>query len=299
MSNCYNSELPIGPPGPTGPQGLKGQQGLDGTVWLNGAGLPNPDAGVNNDYYLNTTTGDLYIKEFVGLALEWSLVTNIYGTPGTNGDPGTNGTNGVALASILYDDSYFSSLGLSNYITLSSSGPDTSFYSSVFVFEGNALCPADDSIVRITLFYESTAELEDASRDTYANVFYNFVITDYSTSSTQGVIGGPLPSAYYNDTYLSGLDPVVAYTKVCYTIRRKTIDTAEVFTEWSTSKYNNDNLYNAEGQYHTTEFLTPGKINFGVGEFNEFKFYPSITNSTVAGSNPKTRAISFYVEKLA
>ena len=295
MSNCYNSDLPIGLPGPTGPQGIQGLQGLDGTVWLNGPGLPNPDAGVNNDYYLNTLTGNLYIKDFVGLALEWVLVTNIYGTPGAPGQNGSNGTNGVALAGILYNSSYFKSLGLSNYITLANSG--SSFYGNPFVFEGNALCPVDDSIARITIFYEANDDLEAGQRITFANVFYNFVITDYSTSSTQGVVGGALPSAYYNDTYLSGVDTVVAYTKVCYTIRRKTINTAEVFTEWSTSRSNNGNLYSAEGQYHTVEFLTPGKINFGVGQFNEFKFFPSITDAVIA-SNPKTRAISFYVENL-
>ena len=297
MSNCYNSELPIGPPGPTGPQGLQGLQGLNGTIWLNGAGLPNPATGLNNDYYLDTTTGDLYIREFVGLALEWVLVTNIYGTNGTNGDPGTNGIDGTTLVYILYDDSYFKSLGISSFIDLDS--VNTTFYGQPFYFDGSVLCPEDDSVVKITLFYEASNRVEESGPISQANIFYNFVITDDTspTPISNGVVGGPLPSAFYNSTYPStNEDSGSVFTKVCYTIRRKTVTTAEVFTEWSSSRVENFNLYNAQGQYYTQQFLTSG-LDFTPGIFNEFKFFPTITDS-VPSTSPKARVISFYIEQL-
>jgi len=297
MSNCYNSELPIGPPGPTGPQGVQGLQGLNGTIWFNGAGLPDPNIGLDNDYYLNTLTGDLYIKEFVGLALEWVLATNIYGTDGTNGDPGTNGIDGTTLVYILNGVDYVKSLGISSYIDLDS--VNTTFYGQPFYFDGNALCPEDDSVIRITLFYEASNRIEEVSPISEANIFYNFVISDDTlpTPVSHGVVGGPLPSAFYNNTYPSTNETSGSvFTKVCYTIRRKSLTTAEVLTEWSSSRIDSLGLYNAQGQYYTSQFLTSG-LDFTPGAFNEFKFFPTITDS-VASTAPKTRVLSFYIEQL-
>jgi len=297
MSNCYNSELPIGPPGPTGPQGLQGQQGLNGTAWLSGVTEPDPNDGVYNDYYLNTSNGFVYIKQYVGLALEWVYTTTIKGTngaPGENGDPGLDGTT---LVYILYGEDYVKSLGISNFINYGDI--NVNFYGQNFYFDGNALCPEDDSVVRITLFYEASNRVEEAGPTSQANIFYNFVISDDTspTPISNGVVGGPLPSAFYNNTYPStNGDSGSVFTKVCYTIRRKTLTTAEVFTEWSSSRVENFDLYNAEGQYYTQQFLTSG-LDFTPGTFNEFKFFPTITDS-VPSTSPKARVISFYIEQL-
>jgi hypothetical protein len=295
MSNCYNSELPIGPPGPTGPQGLKGQQGLDGTVWLNGPGAPSPSVGVNNDYWLDTDTGNLWIKAYQGLDLLWFYVTTINGTNGDNGTNGINGINGTSLVDILYNSINYKSLGRSNWIYPDSAPVDTSFYSTVFLFEGNKLCPNDGSIAKINLFYETNANNNGATVAGFASTFYNCGIYDYSVDPI-GVTGGPLPSAYYNSTYANGTGNISVYTKVCYTIRRITATTAEVLTEWSSSKEDDGNLYNALGGYITPAFLTSG-LNFNPGAYNEFKFYPDLTNTTPT-SNIKTRALNFYIEKL-
>jgi hypothetical protein len=292
MSNCYNSELPIGPPGPTGPQGLQGLQGLNGTVWLNGAGLPNPATGLNNDYYLNTTTGDLYIREFVGLALEWVLVTNIYGTNGENGDPGTNGINGTTLVYIPYDDSYFQSLGISSIITPDSTGVNQNYYSNLFYILGDDLCPVNDSVARITIFYETTGG-DSGSPGAPAYVNHNLLITVDGNSTP--VIGAS--SSLIPKTFLSTTNTVYAFTKVCYTIRRKSINTAEIITEWFTNTSVDDILSNTAGSYYASDFLTAGNIDFTPSVFNEFKFYPTIVDTTPT-SNPETKAISFYIEKL-
>ena len=295
MSNCNNSELPIGHPGPTGPQGIQGLQGTDGTAWLHGVGEPAPLLGVYNDYYLDTDTGDLYVKEYQGLGLRWMLTTNIYGTPGTPGTNGDNGVNGSSLVFIPYDSNFFKSLGVSDWITLDSTGPDTSFYSTVFNFLGSDLCPTDDSVAKVTLFYEASMNGDDAPFDAFANVFYNLVITTNSVSN--GVVGGVIPSAYYNGTDLGNFDTTPVFTKVCYTIRRKSLTTAEVFTEWSSNREFSGSLYNAQGQYYASQFTTSG-LDFNPGIYNEFKFFPSITDSEPFPSDPKARVISFYIEKL-
>jgi hypothetical protein len=298
MSNCYNSELPIGPPGPTGPQGLKGQQGLDGTVWLNGPGDPSPSVGVNNDYWLDTDTGNLWIKAYQGLDLLWFYVTTINGTDGINGEDGLDGINGTSLVDIEYDSINYKSLGRSAWITTTSLPQDTSFYSRVFLFEGNKLCPSNGSIAKINLFYETNANNGGATVTGDTNNFYNCTIVDYSTdpATLTPVIGGPTPSAYYNSTNANGTGSVSVYTKVCYTIRRISNTQAEVFTEWFTSKFNLDNLYNAQGSFITPAFLTGG-LNFNPGQYNEFKFFPALFD-TSPSSAIRTRALSFYIEKL-
>ena len=297
MSNCYNSELPIGPPGPTGPQGIQGLQGTDGTAWLHGVGEPAPLLGVYNDYYLDTDTGDLYVKEYQGLGLRWMLTTNIYGTPGTPGTNGDNGVNGTTLQWLPYDENFQKSLGISSWVTPDSTGINEVFYSNLFYILGTDLCPTDNTVARITIFYETIGTFTGSEFATAASVFYNLAITP-TTGSTTLVNGGTLPSAKYNGTDINiNGEAVNVFTKVCYTIRRKSINTAEILTEWSSSSEVDGELYNALGNYYTPTFLTTGKINFADAVYNEFKFYPTIVDSTPT-SNPETRAISFYIEKL-
>jgi hypothetical protein len=294
MSNCYNSELPIGPPGPTGPQGLQGLQGIDGTIWLNGAGEPLPQNGVHNDYYLDTDTGDLYVKDFVGLALEWILITNIYGTDGLPGEPGVDGENGVALQWIPFGEEggFFKSLGISSIITPDSTGINQNYYSSLFYIFGNDLCPVNDSVARITIFYETTG-IESGASGPVAFVNHNLLISTGGNSTP--VIGAG--SSFIPKTFLSNTNNVYAFTKVCYTIRRKSLTTAEIITEWFTNTSVDDFLSNTAGSYYSSDFLTADNINFTPGVYNEFKFYPTISNTTPS-SSPQTRAMSFYIEKL-
>jgi hypothetical protein len=291
MSNCYNSELPIGPPGPTGPTGLQGVQGLNGTVWLNGAGEPDPAIGLNNDYYLDTDTGNLYIREYVGLGLRWVVVTDIYGE---DGEPGEDGENGVALQWIPFGEEggFFKSLGISSIIIPASTGINQNYYSSLFYILGTDLCPVDDSIARITIFYETTGE-ENGVSGSSAYINHNLLITTGGSSTP--VIGAS--SSLIPKTLLTNTNSTYAFTKVCYTIRRKTINTAEIITEWFTNTSVDDFLTNTAGSYYSSDFLITGSINFAPAVYNEFKFYPTIVN-TIPTSSPQTRAMSFYIEKL-
>lgn len=85
--------------GPTGPQGAQGNQGeagtngingINGSTWYNGSGAPTSGIGLIGDYYLATSTGNIYQKN----GSSWSLIGNIQGAAGTNG---SNGSNGISV----------------------------------------------------------------------------------------------------------------------------------------------------------------------------------------------------------
>lgn len=61
-----------------------------GSVWRSGAGAPSNDLGVNGDYYLNTTTSDVYLKA----TGTYSVVANIEGAQGPQGEQGEQGVPG-------------------------------------------------------------------------------------------------------------------------------------------------------------------------------------------------------------
>jgi hypothetical protein len=62
VANIKGPTGDTGPTGPTGNTGNTGAPGAAGSVWFNGAGAPSGGTGVNGDYYLNTTNGDVYQK---------------------------------------------------------------------------------------------------------------------------------------------------------------------------------------------------------------------------------------------
>lgn len=95
-----------------GPQGIQGITGPTGSVWRTGAGVPSNGTGVDNDYYLNTTNGDVY-KRVSGA---YALQGNIKGATGATTIP-TGGTTGqlVAKASNTdFDITFVNAAALSN-----------------------------------------------------------------------------------------------------------------------------------------------------------------------------------------
>jgi hypothetical protein len=60
------------------------------SVWFNGIDNPSQSIGNNTDYYLDTTTYDIYYKSND----TWNLIGNILGKNGTNGI-GLNGNDGI------------------------------------------------------------------------------------------------------------------------------------------------------------------------------------------------------------
>lgn len=67
---------------------LKGVAGTNGTVWYNGSGAPAAGVGSNNDYYINTATGDYYQKQ----SGTWTLLGNLTGPAGSGGGGGGSST---------------------------------------------------------------------------------------------------------------------------------------------------------------------------------------------------------------
>lgn len=59
--------------------GIQGTAGTPGSVWRNGAGAPSNAIGVDGDYYLNDTTGAVYVRS----AGVYSIVANIQGPAGS------------------------------------------------------------------------------------------------------------------------------------------------------------------------------------------------------------------------
>ena len=67
---------PQGPQGEKGDTGATGAPGKDGTVWLTGSEEPTAETGKDGDFYINLTTGELYLKE----SGEWRNIGNIRGS---------------------------------------------------------------------------------------------------------------------------------------------------------------------------------------------------------------------------
>jgi hypothetical protein len=90
---------PQGNTGAQGPQGVKGDTGNTGAqgptgqaeVWWSGAGVPPTGTGAIGDWYLNTSTDDVYEKT---AASTWTLRCNIRGATGSQGPQGIQGATG-------------------------------------------------------------------------------------------------------------------------------------------------------------------------------------------------------------
>lgn len=83
--------------GSTLPSGLSGGCG----VWRNGSGAPSSSLGNNNDYYLDTSNGDVYYKS----SSAWAVICNIKGATGSTGATGATGATGNGIASSSYNSS--------------------------------------------------------------------------------------------------------------------------------------------------------------------------------------------------
>src|SRR6185312_16377691 len=83
-----------GAQGAPGPQGLPGIVGQPGSQIFTDVGSPNPSLGSNNDFYLDTSTGNYY-KKISGTWIAQGSLRGPPGSPGVIGPRGFNGTNGI------------------------------------------------------------------------------------------------------------------------------------------------------------------------------------------------------------
>lgn len=75
-----------GATGAQGIQGIQGIQGAPGSRWYDGVGAPGAGLGANNDFYLNKSNGDYYLKA----SGAWSIQGNLKGPAGSSGGLLTN-----------------------------------------------------------------------------------------------------------------------------------------------------------------------------------------------------------------
>ncbi len=79
-----------GATGEQGAQGVTGPTGAAGSQIYNGSGVPSAGLGVNGDYYIDNSTGDLYFKS----GGVWSIATSLKGPQGATGPQGPTGPQG-------------------------------------------------------------------------------------------------------------------------------------------------------------------------------------------------------------
>jgi collagen type VII alpha len=82
-----------GTAGPQGIQGIAGINGLDGKSLLNGIVDPQITDGVNGDFYINTSTNDIYGPK---TASGWGTPISLIGAQGEQGIQGLQGIQGIA-----------------------------------------------------------------------------------------------------------------------------------------------------------------------------------------------------------
>ena len=85
-----NLKGPKGDKGEDGAAGENGQNGRDGKDILSGTSDPASDTGKEGDKYVNTTTGDIFVKKNG----QWEREGNIKGPKGDKGEDGAAGQNG-------------------------------------------------------------------------------------------------------------------------------------------------------------------------------------------------------------
>ncbi len=88
---------PQGSRGEVGPKGKDGPQGPRGPVWHSGDKTPGRAFGTSNDYYINTSTFDVFKKyELIG----WVKFGNLRGLKGSTGERGPVGLQGPLSVSV-------------------------------------------------------------------------------------------------------------------------------------------------------------------------------------------------------
>ena len=87
-----NLKGPKGDKGEDGVTGAAGQNGRDGKDILSGTSDPTSETGKEGDKYVNTTTGDIFVKKNG----QWEREGNIKGSKGDKGEAGAAGETGAA-----------------------------------------------------------------------------------------------------------------------------------------------------------------------------------------------------------
>ena len=157
-----------GPQGVQGPQGATGATGAAGSKWFAAAGAPAAGTGVAGDYYLNTTTGDIYGPK----TTVWGAsVGNIKGATGALGPNGNRNlirnpnfainqrsvSGTVTLAAGVYGHDGVKAGASGATYTFSTSGLDT----TLSISAGSLILPIEASLIEggsYTLAHDGSAQ---------------------------------------------------------------------------------------------------------------------------------------------
>ena len=90
-TGATGSQGPQGNPGATGSTGPQGNPGADGKTVLNGTTVPSSGLGSNGDFYIRTTTNEIYGPKTAGA---WGSPTSLVGPQGPQGNQGPTGSTG-------------------------------------------------------------------------------------------------------------------------------------------------------------------------------------------------------------
>jgi hypothetical protein len=188
--------------------GFNMTEGTGASTWFNDAGVPNDSNGNNGDYYLNTTTYDIYTKT----SGSWgSPIGNLKGTTGdtgATGSAGADGADGVGVPAGGTTGQILSKTSNDNYATTWVT-PSSGLYS-------NAVASATVSTMTETIVSDV-----DTSTDTFTSVGHSLSDNDriYFTLNTDA------GAIYLPDKIPGGC---VAGTK--YYVVNKTTDAFQIST---------------------------------------------------------------------
>jgi hypothetical protein len=184
-------------------KGATGDTGAAGAVWRSGSGVPDNATGINGDYYLRTSNGDVYYRS----SGTYSVVTNIQGIQGSvwrngSGVPSSGlGIDGDYYLDAATQDVYYKATGAYTIVTniLGAAGIVTAS-SGVIIEEGTAPTTSTDEIglynVANVLKYReesngasnTVAVLEKQQSYTKAQTVLPSTLTDASTITVDAAL---------------------------------------------------------------------------------------------------------------
>lgn len=91
ITQAPSPEFSISEIGPQGPPGTDGINGTPGAKWYQGSSAPSSATGIVGDFYINTTSYDVYEKTD---SVTWTVRLNIKGAVGLQGIQGIQGVKG-------------------------------------------------------------------------------------------------------------------------------------------------------------------------------------------------------------
>jgi hypothetical protein len=167
--------------------GATGLTGAPGSVWRNGAGVPSNAVGVDGDFYLNDTNGDVY-KRSGGI---YAVIANIIGPAGSARNVISNGTFYGGLEPWITSGTTTPTLGVGHLATLGAAQEIAAQSTSVTVTSVGSITQsftAPNPVGTQLLTFNTACYLESLAAALY-NTGYVKVYFYSATDGTETLIG--------------------------------------------------------------------------------------------------------------